>query len=313
MLPGTFARVAPILLESGWGSPIPASPTGKGALLLNWSYYNLHEALPESVDLWASRWPDANAALALSRQTGVVAVDIDVDDQKDADTVKGAAAEFLGHTDFIRIGRTPRQVRFYRCSPDDPIPDVFRRGLEIKAGSGLITTHGWHAGVQRPYQWPIADPLEALPSELPVITSLMAKVFMKRITGSNALGRACIGGIGDGHGEAAAMLRALSEQGGMVDAMEFLSDCLAGAVEGERHHRTLGAVVAAATRGYTDTEIRSAFSPIAGSMFGCDRKGREEVMTALAWIRARGVFDRHETLKQARARAPWIRAKVASC
>jgi hypothetical protein len=312
MIAGTFARVAPILLESGWGTPIPSSPAGKGALLLNWSYYNLHEALPESVDLWASRWPDTNVALALSRQVGVVAVDIDVDDLKDANILKGAADAHLGHTDFIRVGRAPRQVRFYRCLPDDQVPDMFRRGLEIKAGSGLITTHGWHAGVQREYRWPIADPLEALPTELPVITSAMAKDFMKAITGSPALGRTSIGAPSE-DGSAAEMLRALSERGGMVDPIEFLADCLAGAVEGERHHRTLGAVVAAAIRGFTDPEITKAFCPIAGSMFGDVRKGHQEVLNALVWIRSRGVIDRYHLIEQARSRAPWIRAKGAAC
>ncbi len=306
MIAGTFASVAPILLESGWGTPIPSSATGKGALLPNWSYYNLHQALPETLDVWASRWPDANVALALSRQVGVVAVDIDVDDQKDADLVKGAAAAHLGHTDFIRIGRTPRHVRFYRCPPDDPIPDVWRRGLEIKVGSGLITSHGWHAGVQRPYAWPIADPVDAMPSELPLITSEMVKAFMQAVTGSAALG---IDSHCAGNGYAGDLLRLLTDQGGMVDPLVFFTDALAGAVEGERHHRVIGAVVAAATRGYLDQEITAAFGPIARSIFGRDEKGDEELGNALRWIRSRGVLDRQQTLQQARARAPWTRAR----
>ena len=310
MIKGNFSDVAPILHESGWGAPIPSSPEGKGALLPGWSFYNANAALPESVEIWASRWPDANVALALSRNVGVVAVDIDIDDQNDADRVKGMTAEHLGHSDFIRVGRTPRQVRFYRCAPADPVPDVWRRGLEVKAGSGLITTHGWHAGVQRAYQWPIENILDALPTDLPLISSAQVRAFVKAATDSNVVGG--FGGSDDSNACAADMLRALSGAPWGTDPLAFLADQLAGAVPGERHHRVLGAVVAAALRGFTDAEIEATFGPLADGMFGRDDKGSQHMGDALRWIRGRGVLDRNQTARMVEKRAPWAR-KVRSC
>ena len=93
-------------------------------------------------------------------QRDIVAIDLDIVDQKHAAAAAGLANEILGDTPLVRIGLAPKQIRVYRNS--GAIRSRKLHPLEIFSGSGQFIAYGWHEKAVRPYLWPQCSPLDVI-------------------------------------------------------------------------------------------------------------------------------------------------------
>ena len=302
-----FADAAPVLLEQGWGTPVPSDPESKRPLLPNWSRYCTEIATPQKIAWWCEQWPDANTAIAVSPAAGVVYFDFDFDLAGPAMVARSAANEHLGHTTHIRVGRDPRQVRMYRVGPR--VDDFVRPGLEIMTGASptLITLFGTHPGTGLPYIWPDQHPLDTEPGDLPEVDTAMVAAFldaMRPFVGARG------SGVGAGFEEqpAAPLLSAIADNPD-IPPLELLASALAGAMEGGRHFIMFGAVVAAVMRGFTDEEVTAALLPVHEALHPERerRAARVDFRGALHWIRKRHGPDRHGVREMLKTAPPWIK------
>lgn len=298
-----YADAAPVLHEQGWGTPVPSDPASKRPLLSNWSYYGRHRASEKQIALWASRWPEANTAIAVNADIAVAYLDIDFDEPAAAMTARAAAAEHLGHTPLIRVGREPRQVRMYRLA--GAVEDLTAPGLELKTTAGLITLYGIHAGTGRPYFWPDEHPMETEPGDLPAITPGMVSAFMEVIA-PFVVPRGRGAGIAPFDVQPAAPLLTTIADNPDVAPMEILTSVMRGAVEGCRRSTMFGAVVAAVMTGHSDEEVTDAILPVYLALHPQreQRACRQAFQDALRWIRRRHGADRY-AIREQLAHMPW--------
>ena len=102
--------------------------------------------------------PTDDYCCCLAVQRDIVAIDLDIVDQKHAAAAVGLANEILGDTPLVRIGLAPKQIRVYRNS--GAIRSRKLHPLEIFSGSGQFIAYGWHEKADRPYIWPQCSPLD---------------------------------------------------------------------------------------------------------------------------------------------------------
>ena len=104
--------------------------------------------------------PTDDYCCCLAVQRDIVAIDLDIVDQKHAAAAAGLANEILGDTPLVRIGLAPKQIRVYRNS--GAIRSRKLHPLEIFSGSGQFIAYGWHEKADRPYLWPQCSPLDVI-------------------------------------------------------------------------------------------------------------------------------------------------------
>ena len=156
--PITFAATAQQLAENRW-RPFPGLQASKSPAMRGWP--GLNQAEWDSADLEAAitdylPTDDYCCCLAVPRE--IVAIDLDIVDQKHAAAAAGLANEILGDTPLVRIGLAPKQIRVYRNS--GAIRSRKLHPLEIFSGSGQFIAYGWHEKADRPYIWPQCSPLD---------------------------------------------------------------------------------------------------------------------------------------------------------
>ena len=171
---GIFAEQ---LFCEGW----PVIPLrGKRPMIPRWQTYATEKMYYSELIHWAMQFFDANIGMPLGGNTGVFALDFDIDDVMESYEVRNKAEKHLGATPFIRIGRWPRQVWLYRA----PGVTTSRLGqLEILSQGAQVVLYGIHPDTGKMYQWLDAEPLGSPVTHVPEVTSRQLSMFLKDLGG----------------------------------------------------------------------------------------------------------------------------------
>jgi hypothetical protein len=148
----------------GWRSVIPLEPGQKRPAISRWQQTPVKGWPPETLrSLWAQT-PGAGCGFVM--YGNVLAVDIDIMDPALAYEVVELADEHLGRTPLVRIGQTPKSMRFYRNGVGNMATRRYN-GIEVFSRGGQVALFGIHPKTQAPYQWPHESPADVSPGELP--------------------------------------------------------------------------------------------------------------------------------------------------
>ena len=156
--PSLFVRLAPTLVKNGW-RPIPGYADTKRPSITRWNDLNNAQWPPDKFEetlVGQGQLEGEIVCLAIQRE--IVAIDLDILDEQQAQAAYDFALRFLGPTPLVRIGLAPKKVLIYRN--DGTIKSRKLHPIEIFAGSGQVVGFGHHAKAGRDYQWPKLSPLD---------------------------------------------------------------------------------------------------------------------------------------------------------
>lgn len=142
-----YASYAYKYLESGFGV-FPCEPKSKKAFLKNWSQYCNDTSIgSQDVDFWAEEYPKSNIGLPLGSQNGVIAIDIDTNDQ---DVIAK-----IPRSPYVKVG-AKGETRFFKYDPNLRARKFNYKGsmaIEIlTAGNQTIMPPSIHPN-GKPYRW----------------------------------------------------------------------------------------------------------------------------------------------------------------
>lgn len=134
-------------------------------------------------------WDDMGAGVGL--QCGRwIAIDIDVLDQRAAETIDHLAVAMLGAAP-LRVGRAPKRVRLYAAAPGEVLTkqriafrlpgmaaDAPPHAVEVLGEGQFFVVEGIHPSTGRPYTWPEGEPLAF---EVPPVTLAGVVAFMDAV------------------------------------------------------------------------------------------------------------------------------------
>lgn len=123
-------------------------------------------------DIWR-RWPGCGVGIACG---AVVGVDIDILDASLAIMLGDVAAQMLGPTPCLRIGRAPKRLLVYRT--DIAFAGRKRHPLETLARGQQFVAFAMHPDTGRPYEWPEASLLDTPIDNLPMVTEGQCLAFL---------------------------------------------------------------------------------------------------------------------------------------
>jgi len=156
--PSLFVQLAPTLVKNGW-RPIPGYADTKRPSITRWNDLNNAQWPPDKLDETLEGQGQLEGEIVcLAIQREIVAVDLDILDEQQAQAAYDFALRFLGQTPLVRIGLAPKKVLIYRN--DGTIKSRKLHPIEIFAGSGQVVGFGYHAKAGRDYQWPGKSPME---------------------------------------------------------------------------------------------------------------------------------------------------------
>mgnify|MGYP001563081109 CR=1 FL=1 len=196
--PKSFGQLAPALAAHGY-RPLPLHPGKKNPIPSGWQNYTF--AVGDE-----KKFASAGTGILTGE---IVAVDVDVLDERLADLVSGIVGRQLGAAP-MRAGQWPKRLFIYRSNtpfakkltrayrlPSDA-PDAKPHRVEILAEGQQFVAFGIHPGTGKPYTWNGAgDPLAVPAEKLISISETQADALITEI-------EALLGG----HGTAAGKLRA---------------------------------------------------------------------------------------------------------
>jgi hypothetical protein len=175
-----MAREGARLVDNGYrilpvwpGEKAPALySSGEWREMAEWTRYCARAPTDIEIDHWSS-FPDCSVGIAGGN---VVAIDIDVLDDRLSHRLDELARHVLGETPLLRYGRKPKRLLVYQA--EQPFY-TFRSGpLEILCLGRQFVGFGRHpAGMD--YQWPIGHPSEITVDQLPKISESMARTFLE--------------------------------------------------------------------------------------------------------------------------------------
>ncbi|MFC3162854.1 bifunctional DNA primase/polymerase [Ciceribacter thiooxidans] len=182
---GPFGTLAETALDSGY---VPIPMKGKTPAAKNWSRgfgYNAVLKLSQNM-------PDANLGILLGR---LFAVDIDIDDAAEASEIVEMMQSTLGDSPYMRVGRWPRRMFFYRA--DDPVITLKIGPVEILGSGHAAVVCGTHPTTLQPYYWPLESLLDVDADAVPVVSasslarfrSLLRKKYIVNATPSPVIGK----------------------------------------------------------------------------------------------------------------------------
>ncbi|SFU94301.1 MULTISPECIES: bifunctional DNA primase/polymerase [unclassified Methylobacterium] len=202
-----FRAIAPACVANGWSlfpqarrgrrGPILVLQPERGRKGLEWKPYQ--ERLPTLDELtwWAnseSRDNRANTALIMGAVSGrALTLDIDVSDPAISETILRLVDQYLGRTEFRRVGRAPRIVLIYRSDVADPVrnrahaleakgADGEDQAIEVLADRKPTTAFGAHHKTGAHFRWVGACRPDTHGPELaPVITQAQVEALISAI------------------------------------------------------------------------------------------------------------------------------------
>lgn len=156
------------------------------------------DSLPDFITLFAYTEHSINhnvAGTSGAASAHVRAIDIDCLDEGLAEQIVAAAREVLGETPFVRVGRAPKVMLFYRAANAKSVPTkafsfALEDGssdpdnkLEILGHGRNFTLYGFHHKTKRPFDWSrgTLHPAIAGPQEAPLIDNDAVDAFLVRV------------------------------------------------------------------------------------------------------------------------------------
>jgi hypothetical protein len=290
---GFYANFAGKLIDMGWPAALPLH--GKQPYIQRWSRYN-EEAMAEDVlDRLVQVYPDANIGLPMGH--GVCAVDLDVTEPDKARQVVELADAILGPTPLIRIGQAPKQARFYQGT----VRSRKEHPFEIFGNSGQVVIYGIHPGTGRLYTWPLSEPLDTSPRDLPTIDDRMVEEFLRHAA-SVVMGPIRTAGGGPLPLDAQTMdlfdrLRAARKGKRGRRRIKTLARQLRNAEPGQLHNVMISVSAAMVADGYSDRAILAFFD----EHFSAPRQGEyaavwKQIPSAISGARIRYGVPVHTTV-----------------
>ena len=176
--PSLFVQLAPTLVKNGW-RPIPGYADTKRPSITRWNDLNNAQWPPDKFDeTLAGQGQFEGEIVCLAVQREIVAIDLDILDEQQAQAAYDFALRFLGRTPLVRIGLAPKKVLIYRN--DGSIKSRKLHPIEIFAGSGQVVGFGFHAKAGRDYQWPHSSPMELAVDDpsIPMINQNLLDQFL---------------------------------------------------------------------------------------------------------------------------------------
>jgi putative DNA primase/helicase len=284
-----FAAHAPRLRERGWQSLLPLHSPGKRPIPSAWERHNLVPPNDAEIGAWAAHFPTAGIGLAVGPDR-VLGVDLDFLDPGKADTARGIALEVLGPTPMIRVGLPPKAMLLYQHAGHLA---ASRRlgGVELFTTSGQYVLFSIHPDTLTPYHWPVENPLDVSPADLPCVTPEAVAAFIEAIAPHchrPALARAMAASTSTGNGRAGELLRTFAASPDR-DPAAIAAEAIANAALGDRHYSTVAAIVALSTVGLADAEIRAALGDAYMGHFDANEAAHRAHIfdSAIAWARKR--------------------------
>jgi hypothetical protein len=253
----TYADIAPKLFANGWRNLLPLGVYSDGKLardrkacmLKGWSKRSIEPLTEEGLAACVARYPRAGVGCAFGEIHGLVAIDIDVEDEGQNALVRAAARRTLPRSDFIRIGRAPKLLLLYRGNVRSSKPHGL--GIEIFGSSGQTVLFSIHPKTGQPYRWPGSSPLQASPADLPTITTEQVDAFLEECCSALALN----GSTADGHPLAHLDYRTVLTNERRMDGAKAAARQLMRLREGERHTVLLSVTGYLVSQGYAPDEI----------------------------------------------------------
>jgi hypothetical protein len=173
----------PALVEMGYPI-IPIIPgakcPGKFRQSTGWQAYPdwpRHGSRPTKaleLSIW-EKWPGCGIGMAAGNIGGL---DLDVLNAEINDELRRLAFLELGETPAERIGLAPKRLLVYRMV--EPFAKIANHPLEFLGVGSQFVCYGIHPDTQRPYQWPMEDLSEILPTRLPFVTEEQIRGFMTK-------------------------------------------------------------------------------------------------------------------------------------
>jgi hypothetical protein len=252
-----YAEIAPKLFENGWRSLLPLGVYSDGRLardrkacfIKGWSKRSIEPLTAEGLAACVARYPRAGVGCAFGEIHGLVAIDIDVEEKEQNDTVRAVARRILPRSDFIRIGRAPKVLLLYRGNVRSSKHHGI--GIEIFGSSGQTVLFGIHPKTQQPYRWPGLSPLDHSPGDLPTVTGEQIDAFLAECgaiavpNGSPRVGQAS---------KQVDLFATLANER-RLDGEQAAARQLMNAREGRRHPVMLSVTGYLVSKGYSSDEI----------------------------------------------------------
>ncbi|MFQ6239687.1 bifunctional DNA primase/polymerase [Sinorhizobium meliloti] len=154
-----FGDWAETAFDSGY-SPIPMN--GKQPAVNNWRNGFGANALRRL----CRDMPTANLGILLGR---IIAIDIDIVDAREAHRVARILRFLLGRSPYIRVGRWPRRMFFYRA--ESPIKTTRIGSVEILGSGSVAVVLGTHPATLKPYYWPEEALIDVDADALPIASA----------------------------------------------------------------------------------------------------------------------------------------------
>ncbi len=284
------------LIERGWPAPIPLKPGEKRPSINEWQKYNTTTVSVEQADQWADQFPDHGVGHAAGH--GLVGIDLDTDQKKQASTAKTISDIHLGTTPMIRVGRPPRVMRYYRLADEDRghITTSSFHLFALYATTGQTVWFGIHPDTGTPYEWVGSSPLDIGPGDLPTITAQMLTEFVSEMaaafptpeTDSKRAAKKSHTPSLTGGGITTSIMREMAFSP-YTPPIEIALNWITAAPTGTRHYTMVAAVTALAHTGLDDRQILNAVidahvNSVAGDR--PDASTMQVVENAIQWARA---------------------------
>jgi hypothetical protein len=292
-----YAKHGVHLFERGWPAVIPLIPGEKRPAISGWQKYNTSVVSREQAEHWARHFP--NHGIGHAAGHGLIGIDLDTDQEKQAATAKAIADRHLGPTPMIRIGLPPRVMRYYQridCASGCVTTSSFPL-FGIYATTGQTAWFGIHPTTGKPYNWNEASPLDMGPSDLPTVADINLHSFVDEMTtafpASPSNGECTrptprISNLASG-GVTTSIMREMGLSP-YTSPIEIALKWISSAAVGTRHSTMVGAVTALVNAGLGDQDIFDAVADAHVESLSGDRPAaqtRRVVRNAITWVRDR--------------------------
>ena len=253
----TYAELAPKLFENGWRSLLPLgvykdgkpARDRKACMLPEWSRRSIEPLTEEGLAACVARYPRAGVGCAFGEVHGLVAIDVDVEDEAQNALVRSVIRRTLPRTDFVRIGRPPKLLLLYRGNVRSTKPHGL--GIEVFGSSGQTVLFSIHPKTGQPYRWPGSSPLDASPADLPRVTAEQVDAFLEACCDVLAPNGTTADGQPVGHLD----YRTVLANERRMDGTHAAARQLMRIREGERHIVLLSVTGYLVSQGYEPDEI----------------------------------------------------------
>ena len=168
-----YGGVVERMIENGWRNLIPLT-RAKGTHVRwgNWQHRDMTEV--EMRHLWQKHRFCERTGMVFGSCRSLVAVDIDIEEERSMCQTREVVSQHLPHTDFIRIGRPPKRLLLFRGK----VRSVKPHPIEIFGHSCQVAIFGPHPTAGKDYEWPLDTILDCTPEDLPEVTQEQIDAFL---------------------------------------------------------------------------------------------------------------------------------------